>query len=45
MRWLAALLLDVRPYLVNRWWRIGYSTTNVVFCTLPFVYGWAAAMA
>lgn len=45
VRWIAALLLDVRPYLVNRWYRLGYSTTNVVFCTLPCVYAWAAAMA
>jgi hypothetical protein len=42
LRWVAALLLDVTPYLANRWWRLGYSATNVVFCVLPFVYGWAA---
>ena len=42
LRWIAALLLDVRPYLTNRWWRVGYAATNVVFSTLPFVYGWAA---
>lgn len=42
LRWIAALLLDVTPYLVNRWWRLGYSATNVVFCVLPFVYAWAA---
>ena len=42
LRWVAALFLDVTPYLVNRWWRLGYSATNVVFCVLPFVYGWAA---
>lgn len=42
LRWIAALLLDVRPYLVNGWWRLGYHTTNVVFCLLPFVYAWGA---
>jgi hypothetical protein len=42
LRWLAALFLDVKPYLVNGWWRLGYSATNVVFCLLPFLYGWAA---
>jgi hypothetical protein len=42
IRWVAALLLDVRPYLVNGWWRVGYGATNGVFCVLPFVYAWAA---
>lgn len=42
LRWIAALLLDVTPYLVNGWWRLGYSATNVVFCLLPFLYAWAA---
>jgi hypothetical protein len=42
LRWIAAWLLDVTPYLVNRWWRLGYAATNVVFCVLPFLYGWAA---
>jgi hypothetical protein len=42
LRWVAALLLDVRPYLVNAWWRAGYAATNVVFCVLPFLYVWAA---
>ena len=45
LRWLAAVLLDVTPYLVNRWWRLGYSATNVVFCVLPFVYLWGACAA
>lgn len=43
LRWVAAVLLDVRPYLVNGWWRLGYAATNVVFCVLPFLYAWAAA--
>ena len=42
LRWIAALLLDVTPYLVNGWWRLGYSATNIVFCLLPFIYAWAA---
>lgn len=42
VRWIAALLLDVSPYLVNGWWRLGYGATNVVFCILPFVYAWGA---
>lgn len=42
LRWVAAILLDVRPYLTSAWWRIGYATTNVVFCLLPVVYAWGA---
>jgi len=43
MRLLAAVFVfDVRPYLVNRWWRAGYHATNVVFSYLPVVYGLAA---
>jgi hypothetical protein len=42
LRWIAAWLLDVRPYLVNAWWRAGYAATNVVFCVMPFLYAWAA---
>ena len=42
LRFLAAVLLDVRPYLTNRWWRLGYATTNVVFCALPLIYAWGA---
>lgn len=45
LRWIAAVILDVRPYLVNGWWRLGYGATNVVFCILPFVYAWAALRA
>jgi hypothetical protein len=42
IRLIAAGFLDVRPYLVNGWWRLGYTTTNIVFSLLPFVYGWGA---
>lgn len=42
LRWIGALLLDVSPYLVNGWWKLGYNATNVVFCLLPFLYAWAA---
>ena len=45
IRLIAALLLDVTPYLVNGWWRLGYHATNAVFCTLPFIYAWAALAA
>jgi hypothetical protein len=42
LRLVAAGLLDVRPYLLNRWWRLGYAATNVVFGAMPFVYAWGA---
>lgn len=42
LRWIAALLLDVRPYLTNGWWRSGYTATNIVFSALPIVYAWGA---
>lgn len=42
LRWAGAIVLDVRPYLTNRWWHAGYSATNIVFCVLPFVYAWGA---
>jgi hypothetical protein len=42
LRLIAATRLDVRPYLLNRWWRTGYHATNVVFSLLPFVYAWGA---
>ncbi len=38
----AAFIFDVRPYLTNAFWRIGYHATNVVFITLPVIYGMAA---
>lgn len=43
VRLIAALwVFDVRPYLINGWWRLGYHATNVVFGTLPFLYAWIA---
>jgi hypothetical protein len=42
LRLVAAWLLDVRPYLINRWRRVGYGATNVVFTLLPLVYAWGA---
>ncbi len=38
----AALVFDVRPYLTNAFWRIGYQATNVVFAILPVIYGCVA---
>jgi hypothetical protein len=38
----AAFVLDVRPYLTNGWWRLGYHATSVVFAMLPFLYAWLA---
>ena len=35
-------VFDLRPYLTNRWRRIGYHATNVVFALLPVTYTWAA---
>ena len=35
-------VFDLRPYLTNRWRRIGYHATNVVFALLPVTYAWAA---
>lgn len=35
-------VFDLRPYLTNRWRRIGLFFANLVFTALPFVYGWAA---
>jgi hypothetical protein len=43
MRLLAAtFIFDVRPYLTNRFWHLGYQATNIVFAFLPVVYAWAA---
>jgi hypothetical protein len=43
MRLIAAIwILDVRIYLTNRWWRLGYHATNVVFSLMPFIYAWIA---
>ena len=38
----AVAVFDVKPYLINAWWRLGYAATNVVFGSLPFVYAWLA---
>jgi hypothetical protein len=38
----ASFIFDVRPYLTNHLWRLGYHATNVVFIYLPIVYAWAA---
>src|SRR5262249_38262549 len=41
----AALVFDVRTYLTNGFWRIGYQATNGVFAILPAIYGWVALAA
>ena len=38
----ATFVFDVRPYLTNAFWRLGYYATNVVFVFLPVIYAWAA---
>lgn len=38
----ATFIFDVRPYLTNHFWRLGYHATNIVFAYLPVVYAWAA---
>jgi hypothetical protein len=38
----ATFVFDVRPYLTNAFWRVGYHATNVVFIYLPVVYAYAA---
>jgi hypothetical protein len=38
----ATFIFDVRPYLKNNLWRLGYHATNIVFAYLPVVYVWAA---
>jgi hypothetical protein len=38
----ATFVFDVRPYLTNNFWRLGYHATNVVFLCLPVIYAWAA---
>lgn len=35
-------VFDLRPYLTSTWRRVGLFAANLVFTTLPFVYGWAA---
>jgi hypothetical protein len=38
----ATFIFDVRPYLKDNLWRLGYHATNIVFAYLPAVYAWAA---
>lgn len=38
----ATFIFDVRPYLTNNLWRLGYHATNIVFIYLPIIYAWAA---
>ena len=38
----ATFVFDVRPYLTNAFWRLGYQATNIVFIYLPVVYILAA---
>lgn len=38
----ATFIFDVRPYLTNFFWRVGYQLTNIAFVYLPFVYILAA---
>lgn len=38
----ATFVFDVRPYLTNNFWRLGYHATNVVFAYLPVAYILAA---
>jgi len=43
IRLVAALFIfDVRPYLTNNFWRVGYQATNIVFAFMPVVYLLAA---
>jgi hypothetical protein len=42
--WVACFIFDVRPYLTNWFYRLGYHTTNAVFIYLTAVYTWAAAL-
>ena len=35
-------VFDLRPYLTNRWRRAGLAAANIVFTSLPIVYGWVA---
>jgi len=38
----AMFIFDLRPYLMNRYRRVGYHATNLVFAYLPVVYLLAA---
>ena len=39
----ASFVFDMRPYLTNRYRRVGYHALNIVFAFLPVVYVLAAA--
>ena len=39
----ATFVFDMRPYLTNRYRRIGYHAINIVFAYLPVVYALAAS--
>jgi hypothetical protein len=36
----AHFVFDLRPYLTDRWRRVGLHLANLVFAALPVVYGW-----
>ena len=38
----AVFIFDVRPYLTNWFYRVGYQATNCVFIFLLVVYAWTA---
>lgn len=38
-------VFDLRPYLTNRWRRVGLAAANLVFTGLPIVYAWMALKA
>jgi FtsH-binding integral membrane protein len=38
----ATFIFDLRPYLTNKYRRIGYHATNIVFIYLPVIYAWTA---
>jgi hypothetical protein len=38
----ATFVFDVRPYLTNHLWRLGYHAINIVFVYLPVIYALAA---
>jgi hypothetical protein len=43
VRWVAsAFVFDLRPYLTDRWRRVGLAAANLVFTLLPLLYGWLA---
>jgi len=44
LRWIAGtFVFDMRPYMTNRFRRVGYQALNMVFVYLPVVYALAAA--